>query len=83
MGHKISWTHRCDDGVKREVRVDITHGGTKWQFKRKDQPRWDYDSAPTREDWDTLEELLARRARRGRATNLQKTVRKMRSKAGV
>lgn len=83
MSHKISWTHKCDDGVKREVRVDITHGGMKWQFKRKDQERWDYDSTPTSDDWDKLEEILERRTGRGRAINLLETVRKLRSKAGV
>lgn len=83
MSHKLSWTHRCDDGIKREVRVDITRGGMKWQFKRTDQERWDYDSAPTIDDWDALEEILARRAKRGRALNLQEIVRRMRSKAGV
>ena len=83
MSHKISWTLRCDDGVKREVRVDITSGGMKWQFKRADEERWDYDSQPMPTDWDALEEILARRAGRGRSVSLHKIVRKIRSKAGA
>ncbi|MBT7067099.1 MAG: hypothetical protein HN919_12400 [Verrucomicrobia bacterium] len=83
MKRKISWTHRCEDGVAREVRVDIKQAAIKWQFKRKDEPQWDYDSAPTREDWDALEEILGRRAGRGAALVLQEIVRKIRHKAGA
>ena len=79
MKRKISWTDRCEDGVAREVRVDIKHAAIKWQFKRKDEPQWDYRSAPTPEDWDALEEILDRRAARGAAIGMQEIVRKMRS----
>jgi hypothetical protein len=78
MKHKVKWTKRCEDGVKREVRVEITRGGLKWQFKRADEDRWDYDSRPTEEEWNTLEEILARRASRGKGLTMQEAVRRQR-----
>ena len=78
MKRKISWTRRGEDGVKREVRVVVSRGGIKWQFKRADEERWDYDSAPTEEEWDALEEILRRRMSRGKSINLMESVRKIR-----
>lgn len=83
MKRKISWTKRCDDGVKREVRVDVTKGALKWQFKRADEERWDYDSEPLVEDWDELESILIRREGRGRGVHMHDVVRKHRERAGV
>jgi len=80
---KISWTVRCADGVKREVRVVVSRGGIKWQFKRADEEKWDYDSPPAAEEWDILEEILQRRMRRGRGINLMESVRKLRGPGGV
>ena len=79
----ISWTERCEDGVKRETRVTITANNIKWQFKRKDRKYWDYDSIPKSEDWDMLEEIMRRRTHRGRALNMQEYVRKLRKLANV
>ncbi len=78
MKRKISWTRRCEDGVKREVRVELSRGGIKWQFKRADEERWDYNSAPTEEEWDALAEILRRRVARGRGVNLLESMRKLR-----
>ena len=75
---KISWTRRCEDGVKRETRVTISRGGIKWQFKRADEERWNYSLAPTEEEWDILEEILRRRISRGRGINLMESLRKFR-----
>jgi hypothetical protein len=80
MKHRVKWTKRCEDGVKREVRVEITRGGLKWQFKRADEDRWDYDSQPTEEEWNTLEEILSRRAHRGKGLTMLEAVRKQRNK---
>ena len=80
---KLSWTRREPDGVKREVRVQVTRGGIKWQFKRADEEAWDYDSQATAGEWDALEEILQRRAGRGRALGLVELVRKMREDAGA
>jgi hypothetical protein len=82
MKNRISWTRRCEDGVKREVRVLVTAHHTKWQFKREDEERWDYDRGPTKEEWDTLEEILERRVNRGRGIGMLENVRKLRGKAG-
>ncbi len=83
MKRKISWTRRAADGVKREVRVVVSRGDIKWQFKRADEERWDYDSAPTEEEWDILEEILKRRMHRGRGINLMESVRKLRKADGA
>ena len=80
MRRKVSFTRREDDGVKREVRVEISAGSIKWQFKRADEDRWDYDSTPRASDWDELEAILGRRAGRGRAIGLQDAVRKHRAR---
>jgi hypothetical protein len=81
--HRVtSWTIKLEDGVKRETRVRISRRDLKWQFKRSDQEHWDYDSDPTTEDWDRLEDILRRRAGRGRGNELLDDVRRMRAKAG-
>lgn len=83
MKRKISWTLRCDDGVKREVRVELSHGSMKWQFKRADEERWDYDTPATAADWDMLETIIEHRQGRGRALNFKPVVARFRSMAGV
>jgi len=82
MKRRIAWTTRLPDRVKRETRVHVTFGGLKWQFKRSDEERWDYSSAPTSDDWDMLEDILQRRAHRGHAIALLPAVRTMRERAG-
>ncbi len=81
MKNGMSWTRRCKDGVKREVRVWVTAQYIKWQFKRADEEHWDYDSPPTPEDWDALEEILARRVKRGRGIAMLENARRLRGKA--
>ncbi len=61
MKQSICWTERSENGVKREVRVEVAAGGIRWQFKRFDEATWDYDSEPDADDWDKLEEILERR----------------------
>jgi hypothetical protein len=80
MKNCISWTERQPDGVKRETRVHVFGDKFKWQFKRADEERWDYDSQPTEEDWDALEDILRRRAGRGRAVNQLKALQKIRGR---
>lgn len=82
MKKVTSWTVKLDGGVKRETRVRTSMHGVKWQFKRSDEERWDYDSKPTREDWDMLEDILSRRAGRGRAVELLAAIRTLRKKEG-
>ncbi len=83
MKHITSWTEKLPDGLKRETRVNVTHRSLKWQFKRSDEERWDYDSLPTAKDWDSLEDILSRRAGRGRGGDILSAVQKMRAKAGL
>ncbi|MBU1910030.1 MAG: hypothetical protein KJ726_08285 [Verrucomicrobia bacterium] len=80
MKNLIQWTARLPDGVKREVRVTVRRQHLKWQFKRSDEERWDYVSPPTAEDWDRLEDVLRRRAGRGRSVEMIDDVRKLREK---
>lgn len=82
MKKPISWTERDEDGVKREVRVEVAAGSIKWQSKRADETAWNYEVEPSEDDWDTLEEILERRATRGRSVNMQESVRRWRRLAG-
>ena len=78
----ISWTIKLpDEGVKRETRVHVAQRHLKWQFKRSDQESWDYDSEPTEEDWDRLEDVLRRRAGRGTSVHLLASIQALRAKA--
>lgn len=83
MKSKLSWTERCEDGVKRETRVEVSRGSIKWQFKRADEAQWDYDRVPDAQDWDELQEILERRAGRGRALGIRESVARLRIRAGV
>lgn len=59
MKRDMEWKERLEDGVKRTVRVSFPGGGKiKWQFKRSDEERWDYDTPPSPEDWLQLEEKV-------------------------
>ena len=54
--------------MKRFTRVKFPGNGViKWQFKRADEERWDYDTPPTAEDWKTLEEKVDKLYHRRRA----------------
>ena len=67
MKREIEWKERLDDGVKRTVRINIHAGKIKWQFKRSDEERWDYDTPPSSEDWKALEEKVEALYNRRRA----------------
>ena len=83
MSKQISWTTKLPDGIRREVRVTVDVHNSKWQFKRSDEEQWDYDSSPTPEDWDMLEDVLSRRGQRGRQLNVLEHVQKIRQKEGI
>lgn len=83
MKRKISWTTKLDDGVKREVRVEVKKNLLRWQQKRTDEERWVYDFTPNAEDWDMLEDILKRRSGRGRYVELMAVIHKLRLKSGV
>ena len=65
MRRQIRWTDRDEDGTKIEIRVSFHGDEVKWQFKRKGADGWDYDSPPTREQWEELETRLRNRYQRG------------------
>ena len=82
MRRQIRWTEKLPDGTKRDVRVAVSKREVKWQFKCSDAERWDYDSPPSRADWDRLEDAVARRGQRGQTDGnceLQ-TVRRLRDR---
>lgn len=64
MIRQVCWIEKLEDGVKRDVRVSVERGKVKWQFKRSDQERFDYDTPPTRDDWDNFLERMENRYQR-------------------
>ena len=82
MPKQTTWIAREPDGVKREVRVTITHRGLRWQHKRADEERWHYDEKPRPDDWDALEDILVRRTGRGRNVDALALVRRIKPHTG-
>ncbi len=84
MKRDIEWVEKLEDGVKRTVRIVFPgRGKIKWQFKRSDEMQWDYDTPPSPEDWQALEEKMdALYHRRRAAFRDLELVRKMRKKHG-
>ena len=68
MKRDIEWVEKLDGGIKRKVRVKFPgNGKIKWQFKRSDEERWNYDLPPTPSDWQTLEKKVEALYNRRRA----------------
>lgn len=84
MKRNIEWKERLDDGAKRIVRINFPgQGKIKWQFKRSDEERWDYDTPPSSNDWKTLEAKVAALYNRRRcALRDLELVKKMREQHG-
>ncbi len=85
MKADIEWVDRLDDGVKRKVRITfLGKGKMKWQTKRSDEERWDYDTPPSPEDWDALEGKMESLYNRRRMSfkNVE-LVRKLRKDSGA
>lgn len=84
MKRDIEWIDKLEDGVKRTVRINFPgQGKIKWQFKRSDEEKWDYDTPATAEDWEALEKkmdaLYHRRRAAFRDLELVKRMRKQNS----
>ena len=63
----MEWKEKLEDGVMRIVRVKFPGQGIiKWQFKRSDEERWDYDTPPSSEDWKNLEDKVDKLYQRNR-----------------
>ena len=58
MKADIEWMEKLEDRTKRKVRITFSGDRIKWQFKRSDEEQWDYDTPPTVDDWETLEEKV-------------------------
>lgn len=85
MRADIEWVERLEDGIKRKVRITfLGKGKMKWQTKRSDEEMWDYDTPPSPEDWNALEEKVESLYNRRRESfkNLE-LVRHLRKKAGA
>jgi len=81
----IEWVEKLEGGVKRKIRITfLGKGKMKWQTKRSDEDFWDYDTPPTSDDWDTLEEKVEAFYNRRRTPfkNLE-LVRKLKKVAGM
>ncbi len=85
MKADIEWIERLDDGIKRKIRITfLGKGRMKWQTKRSDEEYWDYETPPSPDDWNTLEEKMEALYNRRRAPfkNLE-LVRKLKKGAGA
>ena len=63
------WTHRDEQGSKREVRATRFGGIWRLQSKTSADPDWTYYERPLLEDLLALKEILARKYRRRRASS--------------
>lgn len=84
MKRNIEWKEKLDNGTKLTVRVKFPgNGQVKWQFKRSDEDRWDYESPATFENWKTLEEKVDKLYQRNRcALRDRELVKKLRAEHG-
>ena len=85
MKADIEWVEKLDDGIKRKIRITfLGKGKMKWQTKRSDEEMWDYDTPPSPDDWEALEEKVSALYNRRRTPfkNLE-LVRQLRKKAGA
>lgn len=59
MKADIEWVEKLGDGIKRKIRITfLGKGRMKWQTKRSDEEMWDYDTPPSADDWNALEEKM-------------------------
>ena len=85
MKADIEWVEKLEGGVKRKIRITfLGKGKMKWQTKRSDEDFWNYDTPPTSDDWNTLEEKVEAFYNRRRTPfkNLE-LVRKLKKVAGM
>lgn len=69
MRNQHAWTHRTEDGEKREVRAVKTQGRWRLQSKLKHADEWTYHEAPERADLEELRGILWRKYQRRRASH--------------
>jgi hypothetical protein len=69
MRNLHAWTHRTEDGEKREVRATKNQGRWKLQSKLKHEAEWTYHEKPVRSDLEELRYILWRKYQRRRASH--------------
>jgi hypothetical protein len=69
MRNQHAWTHRTEEGEKREVRAVKNQGRWRLQSKLKDEEDWTYYDVPMRSDLEELREILWRKYQRRRASH--------------
>ena len=85
MKADIEWVEKLEARVKRTVRITFTgRGNMKWQAKRSDEEFWDYDTPPSVEDWDHLQDKVDSLYNRRRLPFKHlELVKKLRKEAGI
>jgi hypothetical protein len=68
MRNEHGWTHRTEDGEKREVRAVKTQGRWRLQAKLRHEEQWTYFDSPQRTDLEELRGILFRKYQRRRAS---------------
>lgn len=68
---EIAWIQKLEDGVKREIRVNLRGKQLKWQSKRSDEEKWDYDSEPSELDWEEFMDKMKNRLLRNHGVDIQ------------
>jgi hypothetical protein len=68
MRNEHGWTHRTEDGEKREVRAVKTQGRWRLQAKLRHEEQWTYFDNPERADLEELRDILFRKYQRRRAS---------------
>lgn len=69
MRNQHAWTHRTEDGEKREVRAVKTQGRWRLQSKLRHEKNWIYHEVPQRADLEELRGILWRKYQRRRASH--------------
>jgi hypothetical protein len=84
MRRDINWVTRRDDGSRYQVRVTWFSGSFKLQFKEQGAERWEYERAPSPDDWAAFLDAIERRYQRRQATLKELEVaRRMVAEAGL
>ncbi len=69
MRNQHGWTHRTEDGEKREVRAVKTQGRWRLQAKLAHEEQWVYFDTPEKSDLEELRDILWRKYQRRRAAH--------------
>jgi hypothetical protein len=68
MRNQHGWTHRTEDGERRDVRAVKTQGRWRLQAKLRHEEQWVYFDKPELSDLQELRDILWRKYQRRRAS---------------